>query len=231
MVDDDSAIFAPDGWLALNLEPIELDELRRLTAAVVQTGGRVLVAVVGSVAREQRTDTSDVDVIVVAENPAIPPDIAPSSLSVAFRYLDDFLDRLQEGESFAFCALRDARPAHDSGLLDELRQFVSHHRLSATIEDAVQFAMQRIEHLAAVGTAPAGEDLRSAARAVGNVAVLTKGELPLSGPELVDQLRDVGELALADIVRDSRAPEPAQPDRFIEPLNEVLRRLAPQPKH
>jgi hypothetical protein len=83
-------------------------------------------------------------------------------------------------------------------------------------------ALRRARHAVTVSSGePDGP--RLAARAVAGAVLLNPGELPGSGPEPKDELRNVGEAALADAIALTRSGLAA--DDWVEALDNLQRAL------
>jgi hypothetical protein len=151
---------------------------------------------------------------------------------VVWHYLDVFIEMLREGKPFPFTALRDRKVAYDDGLLSEIDALVRRESLRPMLQAAVDEAtgaLRKARMDVAAGQTTASASVKLAAKAVAGAALLSRGDLPASGPELEDQLHANGDSQLAGLVRRTRS-DPTAHDlpELLDGLETLLAKLETQ---
>ncbi len=165
-----------------------------------------VVVLIGSYARGAQTSRSDVDLLVLLQEPRRPILKAPYGVHFQFEDIERFRRRLRKRDDYAIAALKFGKPLHDSGnLWEELQQ----HLKSGIWPDwraKIKQAERRIkladELLVTDDIDAATEEYLAIATQISRAILLRHGEYPLSRPELAKQLLARGETTLAaDIER------------------------------
>ncbi len=187
---------------------------RRCAASVVgalrEVGllDQATVVLLGSFARDVDTSGSDVDILVLLPYATrLRPRVHPAvHLHVAER--SEFQRRVIEGDDFALSCARLGRPLHDQG---GFWKSLAQDAAGAPWPDwrsKLTHARQRLRlgnALAETGDADAaGEEYLFAATQVARALLLRAGVLPLSRPELSEQLARCGRVRLAAIIQALR---------------------------
>ena len=167
---------------------------------------RSVVVLIGSFARGAQTWRSDVDLLVLLQEPKRPKLKAPNGIHLQFEDIEKFRRRLREGDDYVIAALRFGKLLYDSGnLWKELRQQMKSGSWPDW-RDKIKRAEHRIrladELLVIDDIDAATEEYLAIATQISRAILLRHGEYPLSRPELSKQLLARGETTLAaDIER------------------------------
>jgi len=177
--------------LALSLHALREAGLLRRSVAVL----------IGSYARGAPTRRSDVDLLVLLQEPKRPKLKAPYGIHLQFEDIERFRRRLEEGDDYVIAALKFGKPLHDSGnLWEELRQHLK-SGIWPDWRDKIKQAERRIkladELLVTDDIDAATEEYLAIATQISRAILLRHGEYPLARPELSKQLLARGETTLA----------------------------------
>jgi predicted nucleotidyltransferase len=154
---------------------------------------------IGSVARGTQTSHSDIDLVVVAEKPLHVEYYEPFHLQLMTAV--QFLQRLHDKDDFACWAIRFGVPMTQSGIWETIR-----HSADAAQwpnwKTKISHSAKRLalaSELFSAGDAEAAKEetfyaVSHAARAI----LLRYDVFPLSRPEMVEQLRTIGQSALGE---------------------------------
>lgn len=180
--------------LALSLHALREAGLLRRSVAVL----------IGSYARGAPTWRSDVDLLVLLQEPGRPKLKAPCGIHLQFEDIERFRRRLGKRDDYAIAALRFGKPLYNGGnLWEEL-----HKELKSDIwpdwRDKVKQAERRIkladELLLIDDIDAATEEYLAIATQISRAILIRHREYPLSRPELSKQLFARGETTLAAII-------------------------------
>ena len=160
-----------------------------------------VVVLIGSYARGAQTSRSDVDLLVLLQEPKRPKLNAPYGIHLQFEDIERFRRRLEEGDDYVIAALKFGKPLHDSGnLWEELRQHLK-SGIWPDWRDKIKQAERRIkladELLVTDDIDAATEEYLAIATQISRAILLRHGEYPLARPELSKQLLAKGETTLA----------------------------------
>jgi predicted nucleotidyltransferase len=164
----------------------------------------------GSTARERRTETSDLDFLVVGPRPSV-DDLAEE---VDLRALspDEFGRRVLEGDEYVQWALRFGCVLHDSGVLREAAHAISVRGIWPEPERKRKHARTLLELAARIlpsGDRDASEEaMRAALTAVAHWILLSNRIFPLSRKEIPDQILELGSFDLATALHRTIHGEP-----------------------
>jgi predicted nucleotidyltransferase len=164
----------------------------------------------GSTAREQRTEASDLDFLVVGPRPSV-NDLATE---VDLRALspDEFARRVLDGDEYVQWALRFGCVLHDSGVLREAAHAISVRGIWPEPERKRGHARTLLELAARIlqsGDRDASEEaMRAALTAVAHWVLLSNRIFPLSREEIPDQLLELGSFDLAAALHRTIRGEP-----------------------
>ena len=160
-----------------------------------------VVVLIGSYARGAQTSRSDVDLLVLLQEPKRPKLKAPYGIHLQFEDIERFRRRLGKRDDYAIAALRFGKPLCNGGnLWEEL-----HKELKSDIwpdwRDKINQAERRIkiadELLVTDDIDAATEEYLAVATQISRAILLRHGEYPLSRPELSKQLFARGETTFA----------------------------------
>ena len=160
-----------------------------------------VVVLIGSYARGARTSRSDVDLLVLLQEPKRPKLKAPYGIHLQFEDIARFRRRLEEGDDYVIAALKFGKLLHDSdNLWGDLLQQAKSGRWPDW-RDKFKQAERRIrmadELLVMDDIDAATEEYLAIATQIARGILLRHGEYPLSRPELTKQLLARGETTLA----------------------------------
>lgn len=207
----------------------ERKAIRRLLTLI----GDTPVLLIGSVARRRRARADgDIDLLVLSDSTLWDVIRAASPLHVITLSYDDLLRRLMEGDDFAHWALAFGKPLKRRRQWAVLRHELMRHATWPSAESKRERAFSRIaiaaELLAMGDVEAAQEELTFAAGHAARAVLLANGVLPLSRPELPDQLEEIEYRSFADAVRLVGSGDQLQRrplERVRECLDEVLQQL------
>jgi predicted nucleotidyltransferase/uncharacterized protein (UPF0332 family) len=161
------------------------------------------VILIGSVARNVATSKSDLDLLVIGETEAV---IARNDrLHVQFLRMSEFLERLRGGDDFAAWCVRYGIPIVRTDVWDRITQSEEAKtwpNWRKKIEHATRRLLLANDLLAVRDEEAAAEELTYAVSHVGRAILLSKGLFPLSRPEMITQLADVGYSRLSEILEE-----------------------------
>jgi len=186
------------------------EEIEEVASELRRTDGDgISIILIGSAARNLRTEESDTDLLLIgAERPAIPrsfPGFHIQSSSVA-----EFLRNLRNGEDFDLWCIRLGIPLYDRGQWasivdsDEAKQWP---RWESKISHGARRLFLARSLLEMGDNAAAAEELVYTLGHIARALLLKAGIFPLSRPELAGQIRDLGYSHLAAIHEQLRGPE------------------------
>lgn len=160
-----------------------------------------VVVLIGSYARGARTSRSDVDLLVLLQEPKRPKLKAPYGIHLQFEDIERFRRRLEEGDDYVIAALKFGKLLRDSdNLWGELLQQAMSGKWPDWREK-LRLAEHRIrladELLLTDDIDAAIEEYLAVATQISRAILLRHGEYPLSRPELSKQLLAQGETMLA----------------------------------
>jgi len=169
---------------------LDRDERKYLGSLIRSLPPDTPVVLVGSWARHTVVpDMSDLDVLVIGDQPTPPP---PAEVQVIVVPEDRFRERLREGDDFPQWALRFGRPLSGRRRWRELSQSLLQDAPWPSVERKLSQADRRpiaVDDLLQMGDLPAAEEeLRSALVHIARALLLSRRVFPLSRPELADQL-------------------------------------------
>lgn len=186
-------------WMRGALSRELLHAVDLLLARSVAAGAEA-VALTGSSARGRRTATSDLDLLVVGERPALEDvDVEIDVYATTPKLL---LARLRKGDDYVQWTLRFGCVLFDGGVL----RAAADETVASAIWPSAERKLVQVgrmvrvaEQVVASGDAEAaGEQVRGVVTALARWRLLHAGAFPLSRAELPDQLRAVGEYETAD---------------------------------
>jgi predicted nucleotidyltransferase len=177
--------------------------LRDIRAA--NPGAHTAAVLVGSVVRGTQSERSDIDLVLVSSGRLNSVGSCNPRLHIQTFTVEDFSRKLRAGDDFAAWAVRlgvllddqagdwhRLKTSDDAAVWPDWRQKTT-HAARRLILAADLFDMDDL-------TAASEETLYAAAH-VARAVLLQAGVFPLSRPELVGQLSDLGSWALADLLR------------------------------
>lgn len=164
----------------------------------------IAVILIGSVARSTHTSQSDLDLLIVSDQPVL-VDRRPDRLHVQALTTQQFMDRLRGGDDFVAWCVRYGVPIVSSK---------SWLHIIASPEAAiwpdwhtkVRHAARRLTLAATLlqtrDIAAAGEEMLYAASHTARAILLKSGIFPLSRPEIINQLREAGHERLGRVLEE-----------------------------
>lgn len=160
------------------------------------------VVLVGSWARGTVIpDLSDIDVLVIGDQPPPPP----AEVQVIVLPEERFRERLREGDDFPQWALRFGRALSGRRRWRELSESLLRNAPWPSVERKLRQAGPRlsaVRDLLQMGDLPAAEEeLRSALAHIARALLLSRHVFPLSRPELADQLNQADLRSFARYLR------------------------------
>ncbi len=178
---------------SLNLTPDDMAGLSEVLDRIRATQPDAAVILTGSAARGRMTWRSDIDLIALTSE-RLRRSRTSARIHLQYETKAQFLERLEQGDEFAFWAVRYGVPLLDptgwwrsvSGRklpLPDWRQKLAH---SAKRLRTAEVALKDGDREAAE------EELMMAATHCGRALILQQGQIPLSRPELPEQLAGIG---------------------------------------
>jgi hypothetical protein len=178
---------------------------------VAMCGNAIAIVLIGSAARGKRTESSDVDLLVIGSKTPILKTRVPG-FHVQTTSQANFLTNLGNGEDFEAWCVRYGQPMHDNGLWKEIMNSPSVNRWPEWQPKVVHGARRLFlaATLLRLGDKDAAREeliyvLGHAARGL----LIKAGIFPLSRPELAAQLKQLGYLNLARLHEKLRSNDPA----------------------
>lgn len=163
------------------------------------------VVLIGSAARGQSTERSDIDILFVA-NEKVPQIPIISGYHIKFITEATFLRRLREGEDFEAWCVRLGVTLLDRGIWDRIKeasQDVWPRWETKVVHGATRLFLASQQFILGDLVATQ-EELIFVLGHITRGILLKQGIFPLSRPELADQVRSIGYLHLADIHENLR---------------------------
>ncbi len=164
----------------------------------------IAVILIGSVARSTHTSQSDLDLLIVGDQPPV-VERHPDQLHVQRLTTQQFADRLRAGDDFAAWCVRygvpivASKPWLDIVSSSEAAIWPDWHK-------KVQHAARRLMLAAALletgDITAAGEEMLYAVSHTARAILLKNRVFPLSRPEIISQLREAGHERLAKVLQD-----------------------------
>jgi hypothetical protein len=173
-------------------------------------GADISIILIGSVARSTQTSQSDLDLLVIGEAPPILKR-RPDRLHVQALTVARFRERLRAGDDFAAWCVRYGVPILIS---DSWLQVVKSPE-AETWPDWHKKLRHAARRLTLASTLVETDDLTAAAEEMlyssshtARAILLKAGVFPLSRPEIIGQLGDLGEHGLAKLLQELSYGEP-----------------------
>lgn len=189
---------------------IDLSERKFLGALIRSLPSNTPVVLVGSWARGTViADLSDIDVLVIADQPTPTP---PAEVQVILLPEERFRDRLRRGDDFPQWALRFGLPLSGRKrwreLSDSLLQDAPWPSVGRKLGQA-DHKLFAVRDLLEMGDMPAAEEeLRFALSHIARALLLSRHVFPLSRPELPEQLVQADLPSFARYLRRLNTPKP-----------------------
>ncbi len=196
-----------------------------LTTRCAQAGALAL-ALTGSTARGRRTSASDLDLHVVGPRPAV-ADI-PVEVDVCVTTAVQLRERLRAGDDYVQWTLRFGCILFDTGVLRAAAQELVASATWPSPErklDQVRRILPLAQQVIASGDVDAGADeVKRVLTGLARWRLLSAGAFPLSRAELPEQLRTVGEEAIAGALERClhTIPKAAEQRSFIALVSDVV---------
>lgn len=175
-------------------------------------GTQISVILIGSVARSTHTSQSDLDLLVVGDQPPV-VERHPDRLHVQALTTKQFTERLRTGDDFAAWCVRYGVPLVTSS---EWLKIVSSPDAAIWPDwhKKIRHAARRLTLAATLletgDIEAAAEEMLYAASHTARAILLKNGLFPLSRPEIISQLRDTGHERLAKLLQDLSYEEPTR---------------------
>jgi len=175
-------------------------------------GMQISVLLIGSVARSTHTSQSDLDLLVVGDQPPV-VDRHPDRLHVQALTTKQFAERLRAGDDFAAWCVRYGVPlvtsngwlrivsSSDAAIWPDWHKKIRHAARRLTLAATL---------LETGDTLAAAEEMLYAVSHTARAILLKNGIFPLSRPEIISQLRDTGHERLAKLLQDLSYEEPTR---------------------
>lgn len=185
--------------------------MREVRAA--NEGQQISIILIGSVARSTQTSQSDLDLLVVGEQlPVIQR--RPNRIHVQALTTRQVAERLRAGDDFvAWCVRYGVPLATSSDWLHIVGS--SEANTWPDWQKKIPHAARRLTLAATLlGTgdiAAAAEEMLYAVSHAARAILLKNGAFPLSRPEIISQLREVGKERLAELLQELSYEEPTVP--------------------
>jgi hypothetical protein len=167
-------------------------------------GMQISVVLIGSVARSTHTSQSDLDLLIIGDQPPL-VERHPDRLHVQALTMKQFAERLRAGDDFAAWCVRYGVPIVASKPWLDIVSSAD----AATWPDwheKVRHAARRLTLAAALletgDIAAAAEEMLYAASHTGRAILLKNRIFPLSRPEIISQLREADHERLAKILQE-----------------------------
>jgi len=167
-------------------------------------GVQISVILIGSVARSTHTSQSDLDLLVLGDQPPV-VERHPDQLHVQALTIEQFADRLRAGDDFAAWCVRFGVPLlTSSGWLEIVSSsdaaiWPDWHKKIRHAARRLTLAATLLETGDLVATA---EEMLYAVAHTGRAILLKNGMFPLSRPEIISQLRETGYEHLAKLLQE-----------------------------
>jgi hypothetical protein len=167
--------------------------------AAARAVGSHSVLLTGSAARRTRGVLSDIDYCIVGARPSVR--LLPSNVDIFAVTPLRMLTRLSEGDDYAHWVMKFGEIVSDDGTFSRIRSVCQSAGWRVIPDRKLTHARRsvaRAHRLVETGDAEAAADeVRSMLTIVARWSVLNVGEIPLSSPEVVVQLKSLGDERLA----------------------------------
>lgn len=162
------------------------------------------IVLVGSAARGTETKFSDIDLLIITQAKVVPW-VPPANIQLHFELRDRFVERLKKGDDFPSWALHFGEVLHDSGgwwqtILADAKLKSIWPNWHAKILHAERRLKMAESVLETEDMDAAQEEYLFAATNLARAVLLRAFVFPLSRAELPQQLRSIGDKALASIL-------------------------------
>jgi hypothetical protein len=181
-------------------------EVQAFMEAIRGKENELSVILVGSVARRTQTENSDIDLLVISKGAFADVSIPPRVHLTRTTY-DDFVKKLEQGEDFEAWCVRLGVPVHDNGRWAGILARPESKRWPSWRKKVVHGARRLFlaSQLFEMGDLEAAnEELLYATGHIARGVLLRSEILPLSRPELEEQLNAIGYTHLASIHKELR---------------------------
>jgi hypothetical protein len=206
---------------------------RRATETILQRAlflGAEAVALTGSTVRAERTEISDLDLMIVGKRPNLGG--IREDIDVYAAGAKAFWERMLAGDDYIQWTLRFGCILHDDGVLQSASRYIEEHGLAPSAQRKLTQARRGLALARLVlesdDLEAAREQCRAALTTIARWLLIAKGEFPLSRNELSDQLvlghRDLA-AALHRLIHDEPSREELHADLQ---LGEQLIAVAPK---
>jgi predicted nucleotidyltransferase len=190
------------------------DVVRHFIGALqsANAGREIAVVLVGSVARNTATSHSDLDLLVVSTERLTRTESA-EGLHVQMFTKTQFIERLSTGDDFAAWCVRYGIPVLDAPVWGNILaspEAKTWPSWRAKVVHVVRRLLIASELTRTGDFDAAREELVYAISHVGRALLLKHGEFPLSRPEMVGQLKELGYPDLAKLLDLTAAHEAAE---------------------
>lgn len=175
-------------------------------------GTKASVILIGSVARSTHTSQSDLDLLIIGDEPPLVKR-HPDRLHVQTLTTKQFFERLRAGDDFAAWCVRYGVPiltskpwleivnSADAGIWPDWHKKIRHAARRLTIAAAL---------LKTGDITAAAEETLYAVSHTARAILLKDGIFPLSRPEIISQLREADHKHLAKVLQDLSYGEPTE---------------------
>jgi hypothetical protein len=175
-------------------------------------GMPISVILIGSVARSTHTSQSDLDLLVIGDQPPV-VERHPDRLHVQALTTKQFTERLRAGDDFAAWCVRYGVPlATSSGWLEIVGS--SDAAIWPDWHKKIRHAARRLTLAATLletgDILAAAEEMLYAVSHTARAILLENGIFPLSRPEIISQVRDTGHEHLGKLLQDLSYEEPTR---------------------
>lgn len=162
---------------------------------------QAVVVLIGSYARNVETWRSDVDILVLLQQPLCPRLNIPDDVHLHFEDKEKFARRFVEGDDYAISSVKYGKLLHDeSNFWGTLKQQLKNVKWPEW-RDKISHAERRLkvgDELLEMGDIDAAiEEYLFGATQISRAILLKRGIYPLSRPELSGQLISIGQADLA----------------------------------
>jgi hypothetical protein len=179
-----------------------LDDLQQIADMLSRhEEGNIAIVLVGSAARGVWSEASDIDLLVVRENPAKPVK-SVSGYHIQTATEADFVRNLSDGEDFEAWCVRLGKTLHDDGIWTRIKSSpaaATWPKWQVKVKHGARRLLLAKMLLVTGDKDAAAEETLYTLGHIARAILLREGVFPFSRPELAEQISKIGFVHLADL--------------------------------